>query len=394
MSTLTIRRQRRRAPAPAAVAVPGAREERWEGPLLLALTLLLSLFGLLTLYSASAYLAHSSGLAPHYFAWRQLGGVLVGIVVMVAVARLDYRHLRRLAWPLLIGVTVLLVLVVLPGTEAIAPRINGARRWLTLGITFQPSEFATLIVALWTAALVVKKQERLHSLRRGLLPFLIVWGVLAVLVCLQPNLSSALLLIFLSALVVFAGGGRIGHFVLLGMVAVPLVWTQIQSALYRSNRLAAFLNPGADPSGMSYQMHQSLVAVGSGGLTGLGFGQSRQKFGFLPEPHNDFIFAMVAEEWGLLGVVLIVGVFACIAAVGLRIASRAPDLFGYLAGIGMTLLIALPATIHMGVVMGLLPTTGVTLPFVSYGRSALLTAFLAVGVLLSIHRVSRREAAR
>jgi len=394
MSTLIIRRLRGRAQPVAAGAVSEDREERWEGPLLLVLTLLLSLFGLLTLYSASAYLAHSTGLAPYHFALRQLMGVLIGIVVMVAVARLDYRHLRVLAWPLLAAVTILLILVVLPGTESLAPRINGARRWLTLGVSFQPSEFATVVVALWTAALVVKKQDRLHSLRRGLLPFLLVWGVLAILITLQPNLSSALLLVFLSALVVFAGGGRIGHFVLLGMVAVPLIWTQIQSALYRSNRLAAFLNPGADPTGMSYQMHQSLVAVGSGGLTGLGFGQSRQKFGFLPEPHNDFIFAMIAEEWGLLGVVAVVGIFACITAVGLRIASRAPDLFGYLVGIGMTLLIALPATIHMGVVMGLLPTTGVTLPFVSYGRSALLAAFVAVGVLLSIHRVSRREVGR
>jgi cell division protein FtsW len=241
----------------------------------------------------------------------------------------------------------------------------------------------------WTAAVAVKKQDRLHSLSKGLMPFLLVWGVVLVLVFLQPNLSAALLLGLLSALVLFAAGGRVGHFIVLGIAAVPLLWHQIQGASYRMRRIVAFLDPTADPAGISYQIHQSLIAVGSGGLAGVGFGGSQQKFGFLPEPHNDFIFATIGEEWGLVGVLFAVTLYTCFAVVGYRIAQRAPDLFGYLAAIGMTNLIVVSAFLHMGVALALLPTTGVILPFMSYGRSGLLVCFIAVGVLLSIARNAR-----
>src|SRR5690606_1110536 len=229
---------------------------------------------------------------------------------------------------------------------------------------------------------------RLHSLRRGLLPFLVVWFAVLLPVALQPNFSAALLLALLAALVLFAGGARIGHFILLGLAAVPLAWQQIAGAGYRMRRIVAFLDPTADPAGVSYQIHQSLIAVGSGGLTGVGFGQSRQKFGFLPEPHNDFLFSMIAEEWGLIGVVFVVLLYAAFGWVGYRIAARTPDLFGYLLGVGMTNLIVVSALLHMGVALSLLPTTGVVLPFMSYGRSGLLVCFCAVGILLSIARNS------
>jgi cell division protein FtsW len=370
-----------------------AAEGGWEARALVVVTAAAFLFGLIEMYSASSFLARADGLPDHYYALKQGTGALVGVVLAALAARMDYRKLERAAWPVLLVVIAMLVVVIAPGTEAIAPRINGARRWLNLGIQFQPSEFAKLALITWTAAMAVKKQDRLHSLSKGLMPFLIVWFVVVLLVFLEPNLSAALLIALLAALVLFAGGARIGHFILLGMAAVPVVWAQIQDADYRLNRIIAFLNPAADPAGVSYQINQSLIAVGSGGLWGVGFGESRQKFGFLPEPHNDFLFSMIAEEWGILGIVVTVALFTAFLLLGYRIARRAPDRFGYLLAVGMTNLVAVSAFLHMGVALALLPTTGVALPFMSYGRSALLAAFCAVGVLLSVARAGTgREA--
>ncbi|HEU0014302.1 MAG TPA: putative peptidoglycan glycosyltransferase FtsW [Longimicrobium sp.] len=381
-------------PRPRASAAPAAavREETWEARALVMLTFAAFAFGLMEMYSASAFEAASHGLPGHHFASKQLGGAVAGVVLAGVLSRVDYRRWRLLAWPMLGLVAVLLLLVVAPGTEAIAPRINGARRWLNLGVSFQPSEFAKIALILWTAMLAVKKADRLHSLTKGLLPFLVVWMVIVLLVLKQPNMSAALLLVLLSALVLFAGGARIGHFILLGLLAVPVLWKLIEGEGYRANRIAAFLDPTADTGGVSYQINQSLIAIGSGGLGGVGFGESRQKYGFLPEAHNDFLFSMIAEEWGLLGVLFVVAVFAGFLLVGYRIAARAPDRFGYLTAIGMTNLIAVSAFLHMGVAMALLPTTGVALPFMSSGLSALLTAFAAVGILLSIARSGREVA--
>ncbi|HEV2132471.1 MAG TPA: putative peptidoglycan glycosyltransferase FtsW [Longimicrobiaceae bacterium] len=387
MRTLARKPQRRiRWPFPRIFAAAEARPAGWEAGALAVLTLSMLAFGLMELYSASAFMAQAAGLPAHFYAVRQLVGAVAGVALALLLSRIDYRRLRELAWPLLLMVLLLLLVVIMPGTEAIAPRVNGARRWLQLGISIQPSEFAKLALIIWTAALAVKKQPRLHSLRKGLLPFLVVWLAVVVPVVLQPNLSAALLLVLLSALVLFAGGARIGHFILLGLVAVPVVWSQIEGAGYRLRRIVAFLDPTADPAGISYQIRQSLIAVGSGGVGGRGFGQSQQKFGFLPEPHNDFLFSMIAEEWGLLGVLFTVTLFTAFALVGYRIGRRAPDLFGYLLAVGMTNLIVVSALLHMGVALALLPTTGITLPFMSYGRSALLVSFAAVGILLSVAR--------
>jgi cell division protein FtsW len=292
---------------------------------------------------------------------------------------------------MLVGVVAMLIVVILPGTESIAPARNGARRWLDLGVSFQPSELAKLVLIVWTAMLAVKKEDKLHSMSRGLVPFLMVWVPVAGLILMQPNMSAALLVILLSALVLFAGGARIGHFIVLGLIAVPLVWAKIQDAGYRMRRIAAFLDPSSDTQGIAYQIHQSLIAIGSGGVGGVGFGNSRQKFGFLPEAHNDFLFSMIAEEWGLVGVVFVVAIFAGFLVLGYRIAARAPDRFGYLVALGMTNLIAVTGFLHMGVAMALLPTTGFTLPFMSYGGSALLTYFAAVGILLSVARAGTAQ---
>ncbi len=359
----------------------------WEGPLLLLLAVLLVSFGLVTLYSASAVMAQTAGLADYYFVVRQAVGGAVGLVVLALAAWLDYRWLRQAAGPLVLLTLLVLLVVVLPGTGSIAPRINGARRWLMIGpLVLQPSEFAKLALIIWTAALAVKKQEKLPSLSRGLFPFLLVWGVVIGLIMLQPNLSAAVLVGLLAALVVFAGGARIGHFILLGVVGLPLLWGQVEAVAYRMRRVLAFLDPTHDQAGISYQINQALIAMGSGGLFGRGFGRGGQKFGFLPELHNDFIFAVVGEEWGFAGTVLVVVLFAAFGLVGYRVARRAPDLFGTLLAIGLTNLIVVQALLHMAVNTALVPTTGVTLPFFSYGRSSLLVCMAAVGVLISISR--------
>jgi cell division protein FtsW len=280
---------------------------------------------------------------------------------------------------------VALLLLVLPGTESIAPPRNGARRWLEVfGVRVQPSEFAKLTMVIWTAALAAKKGEQIRSLRWGLAAFAVVYGIVAFLIVLQPDFSTVAVLGLICAIVLFAAGARIGHFILLGLLAVPIFWDWITEAGYRLARLVTFFDAGSDPAGVGYQLRQSLIAVGSGGVFGVGYGESVQKYYFLPEPHNDFAFAILAEEWGLIGVLVLAVAFAALAVLGLRIARRATDTFGFLLAVGLTALIVTGGLVHMGVSVGILPTTGVTLPFVSYGGSSLVVSLAAVGILLNI----------
>jgi cell division protein FtsW len=284
------------------------------------------------------------------------------------------------------------VVVVLPGTESIAPEINGARRWLRVGVTIQPSEIAKLAVIVWTATMAVKKADRLQSLTRGLGPFFVVWTAVLVPVAFEPHLSTACVIALLGLLIVFEAGARVGHFVFLGLLAMPFLTNQLEVG-FRAARMDSFFRESVDPAGVGYQVRQSLVALGSGGVTGVGFGEGRQKFGFLPEAHNDFIFAMAGEEWGLLGVLFLVGLYLALIMVGYRIARRAPDRFGELLGIGVTNLIAIQAIVHMSVGLSLVPPTGLALPLVSYGRSNLIVSLAALGVLVSIARTPRGEKA-
>lgn len=359
----------------------------WEPAVLMAITLLLLSFGLVTLYSASAFLAQRQALPDYHYVLRQAIGAAVGLGILVACARVPYRAWWYLAWPLVLASVVGLVLVVLPWTHAIAPEINGSRRWLDVGVTIQPSEFAKIAMVVWTAMLAVRKQEQFRSLSRGLLPFLVIWALLIVPIMLEPDLSTACLVGMLGGMIVFAAGCRLGHVVFLGLLTLPFLQAQLDSG-FRARRMMSFLNPMSDPAGAGFQVRQSLIAIGSGGLTGQGFGEGRQKFGFLPEPHNDFIFAMLGEEWGFLGVVVLLGLYMTLVLVGFRIARQAPDLFGQLLALGFTNLIALQAMLHMGVGLGLVPPTGLALPLISYGRSNLLVTLAALGVLMSIARTT------
>ena len=365
----------------------------WEPALIMATTLLLLSFGLVTLYSASSFLAQSQGLPDYFYILRQAAGAAFGLVVMVACSRVPYAWWSALAWPLVLGTTALLLILILPGTTAIAPEINGARRWLRVGVTVQPSELVKIAVIVWTAAMAVKKRDHFQSLSKGLLPFLFVWGAVCLLIALQPDLSTACLVAMVGSLIVFAAGGRTGHFAFLSLLLTPFLWSQLHVA-FRAQRLMAFLDPSADPSGAGFQVRQSLIAIGSGGITGVGFGEGRQKFGFLPEVHNDFIFAMIGEEWGLAGVAFLVALYLGLILVGFRVASRAPDFFGQLLAIGVTNLVAVQAVLHMGVGLGLVPPTGLALPLVSYGRSNLVVTLAALGILISVARAAAPEGRR
>jgi cell division protein FtsW len=369
-------------------AAPSARlGTGWEPAVLLLVTAMLLGVGIVSVYSASAVMAQSSGLPDYHFAVRQAVGATAGFFLLVAMAFVDYRRLRIFAWPILAAIVASLLLMILPGMQDLAQVRNGAGRWLRIGpVALQPSEFAKLGLIIWTAALAVKKHDRLSSLSRGLLPFLAVWAVVSGLILIQPSMSAALLVVLLSGLVVFAAGARVGHFLLLAVLGIPLLWSQVGAAAYRMRRVIAFMDPSQDPAGISYQINQALIAVGSGGVFGRGFGHGVQKFGYLPEPHNDFIFAMISEEWGFIGAFLLIGLFSAFALVGYRIARQAPDFFGFLLAVGVTNLIAVQAMLHIMVNLALIPTTGVTLPFLSYGRSSLLVCLIGVGILINIAR--------
>ncbi|MFN2399500.1 MAG: FtsW/RodA/SpoVE family cell cycle protein [Gemmatimonadaceae bacterium] len=362
--------------------------ERWrmtpEARALVIVTGALLAFGLAVLYSASAILAVREGHGSMHYLLRQGTGVLAGIVCFAIAAKLDAERWREWAWPLM-GITLLLLLLtVLPFTGAIAPRINGSRRWISMGFTFQPSELAKLAIVVWTAMLVVKKGENLRRLTKGLLPFLVIVGVLDLLVVLEPDLSAAMTFTLIMAVVLFAGGVRIGHFVVLGMLSIPVLWHWIERLQYALLRMTSFLDPGTAPAEASYQLKQSLVAVGSGGWFGKGFGEGRQQTGFLPYPFSDFIGSNIGEEWGFAGLLFVVLCFAAYCWLGLRLARKARTQFQQLVAVGLTVATVITAYLHIGVVIGLLPTTGLTLPFVSFGRSNLIVSLLMTGILVNI----------
>jgi len=362
--------------------------ERWrmgvDARAMVIVTAVLLAFGLAVLDSASALLAVREGHDSMYYLLRQASGVALGVIVFAVAAKVDAERWRTWAWPVM-GVSILLLLItVLPFTVAIAPRVNGSRRWVNLGFLFQSSELGKLAVVVWTAMLIVKKGDAMRRLTKGLLPFLLIVGVLDVLVILEPDLSTAMMYTLIMGLILFAGGVRIGHVVLLGVLATPILWHEVERVQYALLRMTAFLDPGSAPVEASYQLKQSLIAVGSGGLFGVGFGQGHQQNGFLPFPYNDFIASNIGEEWGFLGLLFITFAFAVYAWLGFRIAKNARTPFQQLTALGLTVTTVITAYLHIGVVIGLLPTTGLTLPFISYGRSNLVLSLLMTGILANI----------
>lgn len=360
---------------------------RWfmgpEARLIIFITACLLAFGLATVYSASAIYAQSKNLSNGYFLLRQLLGVGAGIVALAVFSKVDAELWNKYAWPLMLISLLLLLLIILPFTESIAPRLRGSRRFL-IGSSLQPSELGKIAVIMWTSMLIVKKGDALQRLTKGLLPFLVVVGSMDVLVALEPDLSVAMMFTLTMGIILFAGGVRIGHFVVLGIVSIPLLWTQMERLNYVLLRMTAFFDPGSAPTHVGDQLRQSLIAIGSGRIFGVGFGQGRQPLGFLPLAYDDFIAGSIGEEWGFVGMVVLIVAFAAFGFLGFRIAHKARTTFLRLVAVGITSTIVITAFLHIGVVIGMLPTTGLTLPFVSFGRSNMVLSLLMTGILVNI----------
>ncbi len=343
--------------------------------------------GVVMVYSASAIVAADRFHDPFFFLKKQLFWAVLGLGCLWGGMLLDYRNLERLVMPLLVVSFVLLVLVLVP---PFGQSINGTRRWFHVGpVSFQPVELAKFALVLYLASYLTRKQEAVARFTEGLLPLLLVAGGLASLTLLQPDLGNSLALVILTLALAYLAGARVQHMALIAGAALPVVVALIALKPYRWRRMVAFMNPWDDPQGSGFQIIQSFLALGSGGWLGVGLGDSKQKLFYLPEPYTDFIFAIIGEELGLLGAVVIVALFALLIWRGLRIGLRAPDAFGAFLGLGLTIMLATQTIVNLGVVTGALPTKGLPLPFISFGGSALLMTMFSAGVLLNISQHGR-----
>jgi cell division protein FtsW len=344
----------------------------------------LNVIGIVMVLSASSVSSMTDYGSAWYFFERQAAWTLVGVVAFVVAARVDYHAWRRLVFPLLVVSVGMLLLVLIPG---IGISVGGSRRWLGAGaLRFQPSEIAKLALLVFSADLLTRREDELGDWRRTLQPVGLVFVTVAALVVIEPDLDSTVVLALIVGAVLVAGGIRLRHLAFIGGVGV-LVGTIVAIAEpYRRARIFVFLNPAADASNTGYQITQSLIALGSGGWTGVGLGQGRAKWLFLPNAHTDFIFAIIGEELGLLGCLLVVLLFVAFAVLGIRAALHAPDRFGMLLAAGVTAWVVGQAAINIGGVIGLLPVAGIALPFVSFGGSALVFTMAASGVLANVAR--------
>ncbi len=349
---------------------------------LFGLVLALVSLGVVMVYSASAIIAADRFGDPLFFLKKQLFWAVLGMGCLWGAMMLDYRRLERLVVPLLVVSIVLLVLVLVP---PFGQAINGTRRWFRVGsLSFQPVELAKFSLVLYLASFLTRRQEFVRSFGQGLLPLLMVAGLMAGLTIAQPDLGNSVALVLLTLALTYLAGARVTHMLGIGAAALPVVALLIAMKPYRWRRMVAFVNPWDDAQGAGFQIIQSFLALGSGGWLGQGLGESKQKLFYLPEPYTDFIFAIIGEELGLIGAACVVALFALVIWRGLRVGLRAPDAFGTYLALGLTLLLATQTLVNLAVVMGALPTKGLPLPFVSFGGSALLMTMFSTGVLLNI----------
>ena len=351
-------------------------------PWLFGSVVMLVSVGVVMVYSTSAIVAADRFQDPYFFLKKQLFWALLGFGCLWAAMAVDYHRLEHAVAPLLALSLALLVLVLIP---PFGQDINGTRRWFRWGVvSFQPAELAKLSLVCYLASLLCRRQEAMKSFWAGLAPPLLVAGTMAGFVLLQPDLGSSVTLLVLVFGLLFLAGARARQMGLVAVSALPLVALAVAMAPYRWKRIVTFLDPWADPRGSGFQIIQSYLALGSGGWLGRGLGESKQKLFYLPEPHTDFIFSIIGEELGLAGTLAVVGLFSVLIWRGLRVGLRAPDPFGAYLALGLTLLLASQTLLNLGVVMGLLPTKGLPLPFISFGGSAILTTMVAAGVLLNV----------
>src|SRR3954452_19477502 len=350
--------------------------------LLFIATLALVCASLVMVYSSSAVIGMEQyQQRPTFFLFKQVTFALLGLALMPVLMKIDYRRYRHpvVIWTAL-GMVGFALVAVLFG-----PRINGARRWFGIaGIGVQPSEFAKIVIIFFVAAVLERRMERIDELRYSLLPIGAVLGAMVALIMLQPDLGTALSIIVIVSVMMFAAGIDYRYIIGLLLVSLPAAYIVLMSADYRRRRIAIFLNPWEDPLGDGFQVIQSLIAVGTGGIFGRGLMAGVQKLFYLPYPETDFIYAVIGEELGLIGTTIVLACFCVIAWRGLRTALRAPDRFGAFLALGLTAMVAFQAFFNISVVLGLLPTKGIPLPFVSFGGSSLLISMIGMGILLNV----------
>lgn len=372
-------------PAPAA----DARGDRIAGVLIFT-TAALTLIGLVMVLSASSVEAYARYGSSFLFFQRQAAYAVVGSLSMALTMRMRHGAWQRLCAPLLLVVTGLLVLVLLPSFGTVA---GGSARWIEMGpVTVQPSELAKLAVVAFGATLLARRWRWIHDLRQLAIPLVPVMAVLCGLILLQPDLGTAIILVVTVFVMLFAAGARLKHLIVGGLATSSLGLGLIYVEGYRWARFVSFLNPWADPQGSGYQVIQSMIGIASGGPLGVGVGAGRQKWLYIPNAHTDFIYSILGEEFGLLGMMVVLALFGVLVYAGVRVAMSAPDAFGRLLAAGITGWIGLQALINLGAVTGILPITGVPLPFVSFGGSSLVVSLMAMGILVSIARAGRRGA--
>ena len=351
---------------------------------LIFLTFLLLGIGLVMVFSASYFNGYTDPDIndSYYFFKKQAIYALIGLILFFTVSNIPYHTYRKWVGPILLISLILLILVNVIGLVR-----NGAQRWLGYGaISFQPSEFVKLGMIIYMSSIMVKKQPVLHQFRRGLLPPLIILFLVLGLLMLQPHFSATVIIMGICFTIIFCAGARLKHLFLLALSGLPILISVMLLGDYRVDRIQSMLNPLSDPTGDGYQIMQSLMAIGPGGLTGVGLGRSIQKLAYLPESHTDFIFSIIAEELGFIGGVILIALFVLLIIRGILIAIQAPDQFGTLMATGIVTLIAIESIFNLGVVTALLPVTGVPLPLISYGGTALVFKLVSLGILLNISR--------
>lgn len=343
-------------------------------------------FGLVMIASAGVIYSETRfGDSYYFFKHQLLYGVLPGLFVMFILQKIDYHFWKKLAVPFFFIAVIFLLLVFVPG---VGSRVYGASRWIQLGpFSFQPSEMAKLAVIIYLAAwLEGRGANRIKDMFEGFLPFLGIIGLIGFLIMKQPDTGTFGVIALTSFAIFFVSGARLQHLASMAGLGMIGLWILVKIEPYRFDRILAFLDPGADPQGIGYQINQALLAVGSGGIFGVGLGHSRQKFNYLPEPVGDSIFAVIGEELGVIGATILVVLFVAFAMRGIKIAKNAPDLFGKLMATGITMWIVLQAFINISANIALVPLTGIPLPFISYGGTSLLFLMSAVGILLNISK--------
>lgn len=354
--------------------------------LLLLAVILISLFGLLMIYSSSNVWAEYKYNDPYKYLKSQAIFLIIGYILMIIISKFPYQNYKKLANIIFLTCTIMLILVLIPGIGTVR---NGSRSWFGIGpLGLQPSEFAKLGLIIFTSKYLANNTKELKDIKKGVLPILGVLLLIFGLIMLEPDFGTGVVIVMTIIVLLFVSGVKMNFFIKIGILGLIGIIVLILIAPYRLERIVSFINPWTDPLGSGFQIIQSLYAIGPGGLLGLGFGNSIQKHFYLPEPQTDFIFAIISEEFGFLGVLIVATLFITIIYSGLKISMRCQDNFGKFLAFGITFGLAFQTILNLMVVVGLLPVTGVTLPFLSYGGSSLLISLINIGILLNIDKNS------